>query len=276
MNNYLKILIITVLLAGVYFHTFTWMVDRWNAEGSYYSHGFLIPLVSIYLIWLKRNRLAGTEIAAFKPGIVFVVFGLLLHIISTVIEIYFTSGFSFLFVLTGIILFIWGREVFRVIWVPVNFLLFMLPLPLVLIANISLKMKLFAAGVAAFVLTHIGITAKSIGSIIYMQNSQLEVGDPCSGLRSLISLLALGVLFAYFSRISRPKKYFLVMISVPLALVSNIIRILFLAFVSDVYGTQYIHGFVHDAAGFMVFVVAFIGLMFVNNFLSGAKSESAD
>jgi len=119
-------------------------------------------------------------------------------------------------------------------------------------------MKLFAANISEVVLNNMGLRAMRQGSIIYMQHTQVIVDDVCSGLRSLISLGALGSIFAFWLKAPMWKRILLFVSTIPIAVITNVCRVVFLSFVSEVWGAQYATGFVHDASGFMVFALAFV------------------
>ena len=261
----IKPLSIAILFILMYLPTFIWMWDRWMAKGSYYGHGILIPFISGFIAWQALKKKKGEEVKTkdnpSNLGLFLIISGLFIHLISAWMRIYFSSGFSMIITLSGLALYFGGKNTFKKLAFPILFLAFMIPLPLVAIANIVFKMKIFAAQISTFFVRKMGIPAILNGSMIHMRKTNLMVGDPCSGLRSLISLLALGSIFSYYAKISYIKKGLLLAVSAPLALMSNVVRITFLCFVSEVYGSQYTKGFVHDAAGMMVFAIAFLGLV---------------
>lgn len=238
--------------------TLVWMWDRWFARDSYYSHGILIPLVSIYLIWHKRKELALTSRSESPWGMTLVIAGLLLYLVSSILRIYFSSGFSFLLVLVGLVLHFWGAAVLRKIRFPILFLFFMVPLPMVVISNLSFQLKIVAAEIATFMLNSMRLPAIQEGSIIKMRHAYVIVDDVCSGLRSLISLTALGSLFAYWMGGAWWKRGLLFLMTIPIAIATNVVRVVFLAAMSEIYGVEIVAGFVHDASGFIVFGLAFI------------------
>jgi len=263
-----KIALIIILLVAIYAPTFISLSERFLATDSYYSHGFLVPLVSAYLIWRKRKRLK--ELLPAQPcksGLVLLAGGLLLHLISTVLKINFGSYFSLLIVLVGLALYLFGKTITRELLFPLAFLIFMLPLPSVIIIAVSFKMKLIAAQLASLAVNLMGIPTTRGGSTIYLPGSFLLVGDPCSGLRSLISLLALGALFTQFISGGLSRKITLFLSSIPLALISNVLRIILLLLVTHIYGKKVALGFFHDFSGMLVFVFAFIGLAIVMRLL---------
>ena len=255
--------VVTIILLLIYSPTIAWMVDRWLAADSYFSHGFLVPVVSLYIVWLKRNRLRTLKKAPLAWGVGLVILGLLIHVFSAFLRVYFTSAYSFLLVLCGLILYFRGWPALRELAFPVGFLLFMIPLPLVAIVGITFKMKIFAAQCANKVINAMGVKAILEGSIIKMRHTHVVVEDVCSGLRSLISLLALGALVAYFSKLSRLKKVVVFLSAGVMAILANVVRIVFMALTSEIYGAKFTEGFLHTLSGLIVFVIAFAGLMIV-------------
>lgn len=255
-----KAIIAGIIFCAAYAPTFVWMWDRWFVRDSYYSHGILIPFVTFFLIWQRRKQLQSLVPSCSLWGVVLIVVGLIIYWFSSLLRIYFTSGFSMLIVLYGLVLYFYGKAIFRKILFPLFFLIFMVPLPLVAITNISFRLKLLAAEIATVLLNNMGLLAVREGSIIKMQSAYVIVDDVCSGLRSLISLTALGSIFAYWLNSGMLKKILLFLSTIPIAIVTNVIRVILLSIISEVWGPQYAEGFVHDATGFLVFALAFIFL----------------
>lgn len=266
-SNLIKLLTISVLVIIAYIPTFIWMIDRWEAKDSYYSHGLLIPLISIFLVWLKRKMLNQIKIKPAKVGWLFFAGGIVIHLVSALWRIYFTSGFALILIIVGLVLLFFGKEYLQQLWFPIVFLIFMIPLPLVAIANISFKLKIFAAQISTILINKLGVPAIREGSIIKTANSYIIVEDPCSGIRSLIAMIALGALMAYFLNATKWKKGVLFLSSIPIAVGSNVIRITSLSLVSEIYGAKYATGIFHDTMGILVFVFAFLGLSLVGKLL---------
>ena len=170
--------------------------------------------------------------------------------------------------------FSFGKEQAKNLIFPIFFLLAMVPLPLVMIGNITVKLKLLAAQCATFTLNKIGFPSILDGSTIRMPDSFTVVAAPCSGLRSLISLITLGLLFAYALKVSYLKKGLLLLSSIPIAIITNIMRISLLAIINDLYGEKAAMGFFHDFSGFLVFAIAFISLLGVSRLLEGSKGSA--
>lgn len=256
--NNQKILIVSSLFILTYVPTLFWMWDRWFARDSDYTHGIFIPFVSAFLIWQRREELAAIPPQSSTMGLPLIVLGLFFHIFSSLFRVYFSSGFSMLITLVGIILYFWGNEFLKKIIFPAFFLIFMIPVPLVVVTDISFRMKILAAEIAASVLNQLGFSAIRDGSIIKLHSAYVIVDDICSGLRSLISLTALGSIFAYWMKGPMYKRLLLWVFAIPIAIITNAMRIIFLSVIAEIWGPQYAVGLIHDVSGFMVFVLAFI------------------
>ncbi|MFC1646258.1 exosortase/archaeosortase family protein [Candidatus Omnitrophota bacterium] len=262
-NDAIKLLILSILTILVYIPTIDWMIDRWNATDTYYSHGILVPFISIFIIWQMRQRLSKIKIKPSNLGWVFFISGIAIHLVSALWRIYFSSGFSIILVLVGLVLLFLGKKHLRLLMFPILFLIFMIPLPLVAIAHMSFRLKIFVANTSTNIAKNLGIEAVREGSIIKTANSYVIVEDPCSGIRSLFALIALGALMTYFSNISKIKKAILFSSSIPIAISSNVIRVTGLLLASEIYGPKLATGLFHDVMGVLVFVFAFAGLSLV-------------
>lgn len=256
-----------ILTLVAYIPTFIWMYQRWIENDTYYSHGFLVPLISAFIIWLKRKELRRLSFKPLNIGWLFFLGGISVHAASALLRVYFTSGFSLLFVLVGLVLIFLGKDFLRQLLFPIFFLIFMIPLPLVAIANMSFRLKIFAAAVSTWIINGLGVPAIREGSVIRTMNAYIIVEDPCSGIRSLIALIALGALMAYFSDLSKPKKVIVFLSSIPIAIATNVIRVVALSLAAEMYGMTEATGLFHDIMGVLIFVFAFFGLLMVSKIL---------
>lgn len=246
-----------ILLFLMYLPSFIWMWDRWFARDSYYSHGILIPFVTIFLIWQKRGILSKIKTESSPWGLRLLFLAVAIHLLSSLFRVYFTSGFSIIIALFGLVLHFYGSKMLKELLFPISFLVFMVPLPMVIIANISFRLKIFAAHIGVNVLNQMGLTCTQQGSAIVMRHAYVVVDDVCSGLRSLITLMALGSLFSFWMKSTPIKKTLLFLSTIPIAVLTNVMRIIFLAFVSEVWGAKVATGHLHDISGFIVFAGAF-------------------
>lgn len=258
-KKYSREILLAVLILLAYVPAFQWMWGRWSVKDTYYSHGMLVPFVSLFFVWQLRDELKKIQPTSSKWGIPLIVTGLTIHMASSLMRVYFTSGFSFLLVLFGWILYFFGAKITRKVAFPAGFIFFMIPLPLEVISNVSFRLKILAADIATVIVNQMGILAIQKGSMIIIPpNTQVIVDDVCSGVRSLIALMALGSIFAYWLKGSMIRRGCVFLSTIPIAIITNVCRVIILTAVSAIWGVEYVKGFVHDFTGFMVFGIAFL------------------
>ena len=262
-----------LIFAICYHSTLTWMYGRYISSDSYYSHGFIIPFVSAFLIWQKRSELKVTAVDFSWWGLILIIASVLIHIAGTILYVFSISGFSIFFLVSGTSLFLFGKNITRIIIFPLIFLIFMFPLPMAFISAISFPMKILVAKTGTGIVSLLGIPVIRDGFNITIPNGSLLVGNPCSGLRSLISFLALGAIFAYLINILYISKLILFVSAIPIALLSNIVRVPILILISHYWGIESAapETFWHDASGIFVFVIGFIMLFAIGRLLEWKK-----
>jgi len=268
----LKSAIIVACLVLLYFRVLQGLVSDWIHMPDF-SHGFLIPIVSFYFVYERRKELSVLNPSTAWGGIGLIVLGILFFLLGNLATEFFTMRFSMLVVLGGIILFLLGKEFYKTLLFPIVFLIFMIPIPSVLMDRITFPMQLFASKVAAKSLYLIGIPALREGNIILMANTSLEVAEACSGIRSLISLLALSVVFAYFSQKTTLKRVLLILSTFPIAIIANAARVTGTGILAHHYGDKVAQGFFHGFSGWILFVVAFVCLFLLGAMLSRMKKS---
>ena len=236
------------------------MYIRCTGIDSYYSHAFLIPLISAYLIWQKKDQLRNLESSTTWWGLGIVSIAVLLHVLGTILYIFSISGFSIFFLIIGTVLFLFGKGITKAIAFPLAFLIFMFPIPLAVLTAITFPLKVLVAKTGVQIVEWFGIPVVREGFNIIIPGGNLVVGNPCSGLRSLIAFMALGAVLAYLVDTSLPKKVTLFLLSIPIAILSNIIRVPILILVSHYYGLKAAspESVWHVATGLLVFVVGFM------------------
>ncbi|MCK5913815.1 MAG: exosortase [Desulfuromusa sp.] len=272
---YLFLSIIIGLFVIGYYDIFQWMYGRYMGADSYYSHGFLVPFVSGYLIWLQREELAQVQKKGSWVGLLLIVAAVLIHIFGTVIYIFSVSGFSIWILIVGISLFLYGTAVTRIIFFPLAFLLFMFPLPGAIITMISFPLKVLVAQMGVKIASLLGVPLLLEGFVITIPQGDLLVGNPCSGLRSLIAFLAMGSLFAYFSELSKGRQIFLFLLTIPIAIASNLVRVPILIYWSYKRGLESAapDTMVHTGSGFVVFILGLILLFIALRCLGGTHEK---
>lgn len=265
-------IVVTLLVVLVFHRTFVTLWRTWLTSPNY-SHGFLIPPVVVFLLWTQRKRFRESAGPGTAWGAAVVALALLGHIVSIRAGVFMTQGYSFVLLLFGLTALFYGRRAVGALWFPLGYLVFMLPMPPFLMNVISFRLKVFAARTGSAIAARIGIPLVRSGMTIHMPGGSLRIADPCAGLRSLIALVALGALFAWFSRGSTWKRIVLFAAAVPLAVFANILRISLLCFVANLWGVDAALGFFHDFSGLFLFVIAFLGLAIVRKLLRFETEE---
>lgn len=253
-----------LLAAGVlYAGLLREMAGDWAIDPNY-SHGYLVPFIAAYFLWQRREEILETECQPTSAGLFVLAAGLGLFILGDLAAEYFTMRFSFLVVLAGIVLVLAGWEILRLVLFPLGYLIFMIPLPYTLYDSIAFPLKIFAAKAATAVLQTIWIPIHREGNILILENQTLEVADACSGIRSLVSLLALGVAMAAMFQRTTPRRIALVAAAVPIALFVNVLRIVVTGLLTHYVGPEAALGFFHEFEGMVVFAVALVMLFGTN------------
>ncbi|NMC45086.1 MAG: exosortase/archaeosortase family protein [candidate division Zixibacteria bacterium] len=184
-----------ILLALLYAPVIIGLAGEWYRDDNY-SHGFLIPLISAFLIWRKRATLKELiNPSGDIGGVAIILLGMAMFVLANAAAEYFTLRVSLVVTLFGLVWFLLGRKLVTAIWFEILFLLFMIPLPYVLYYSLTFPMQLFATKVTVRLLNLIGMTAVRQGNMIHLPGYSLEVAEACSGLRSLISLLFFGTVY---------------------------------------------------------------------------------
>jgi len=258
-KRYFPIIFISVIVIAIYFQVVIEMVTQWW-DDSNYSHGFLIPIVSGYLIWQKKESLVNILHKKSNLGLIVIIFGSIIYIIGTAAAEFCTARFSFVLIIFGITLFYFGKKFMKELWFPILFLLFMIPIPYVIYYSVTFPMQLLSSQMASSFLQLIDLPVLRQGNIINLPNYTLEVAEACSGLRSLMTLSALGAAMAYMIQKTTSGGVFLFLLSVPIAIGANVFRIIITALGAYFISPKLAEGFLHEISGLVVFLVGFISL----------------
>jgi len=238
------------------------LYDRLVRGESYYTHSPLIPLVSLLIIVLLVRHTRILVRSRPVAGFIVLVGSLLLHLLACLARVNFVSGFAFIGVLCGLVLVLWGATALRRLWFPIALVIFMVPLPEVTIAGLNFRLKMMAADWGVRIVDALGVVAARSGNQVFLAGDKsLVIANVCNGLRTLISLLAFGALYAYVCRLRGLWRMALFALTIPVAVVSNSIRIVSLVLVADTWDTATAVGWYHDFSGILIFVLAFL-LMF--------------
>jgi exosortase len=256
---YLGLIFIGVI-SIFYYNTIGWLVGSWQ-NNIYYSHGFLVPFISGYIIWNMRKDLAVMEKRQSQAGLSIFAGGILLQMIAVMWTIRFLSGISLIVTISGVILFMYGWEFMKKIMFPVLFLFLMIPVPFVDV--IAPPLQTVSAIGTENVAHFFGIPVQREGLILHTTAGAFEVALPCSGLRSVISLLTIGVIFAFILEGGMLMKSIVIASSIPLALAGNILRIASVLVIANKYGTEVAMNYFEGFSNLVLFSIALLGLFLV-------------
>ena len=254
-----------VLLAGcfvyLYYHVIAKLVHDWSVDGNY-SHGFLIVPIALYFVWERRSHLKKAERKPTYWGLVILITSLAALMAGILGSELFLTRFSILGTISGSILFLFGRNHFKILFLPIAFLLLMIPIPAIIFNKLAFPLQLLASRFGEMALMAAQVPVLREGNVIHLTNTSLEVAEACSGIRSLISLLTLGIVYGYFTESRLWIRIVLAVGAIPIAIVANGIRVAGTGVAAHFYGAQAAEGFFHSFSGWIIFIAAFI-LMFI-------------
>ncbi len=248
------------------------LLADWYSDSNY-SHGFLIIPVSVYLFLRRRKELVFPSKNC-GMGLVILALGCFGLVFGTAASEFFTTRVSFIAVITGISLYYLGVINFKKVWFAFVFLFFMVPIPAVIYYSATLPMQLFSSGVTDLLLRASGAQTALEGNIIYFPGYALEVAEACSGLRSLVTLMALSALYAYLTLPGRARPIILFAASIPIAIITNIVRLYITGIGAYAVSAELAEGFLHEVSGLLVFVTALILIFILGALLRWPKRAS--
>jgi exosortase len=237
------------------------LVIQWWTDPDY-GHGFLVPLISGYVLWHQRARLTKSEFKPSNFGFLVMLGGVVLLLGGSLGAELFTSRFSLLVLLAGMVLFLAGWKRLRAVSFPLGFLILMIPIPVIIYNQITFPLQLLASRVATSGLELMQVPVLRDGNVLILPNYSLEVVEACSGIRSLMNLFTLAIAYGYFVESRRWVRYALAILMVPIAVVSNSIRIIGTGVLTSHFGPEAAEGFFHEFSGWIIFMVSLV-LMFV-------------
>ncbi|MBN2098916.1 MAG: exosortase/archaeosortase family protein [Dehalococcoidia bacterium] len=247
------LLLVFAILTLLYLPTFIWLVQSW-LHNAPYSHGFLIPLVSGLIVWTKRKELKQTQ--PNDAGAIGLALGGALYIVGFVWDMRYLSAISFIVVLFGLVLSFYGTRVARSVTFAIGFLIFMIPMPF--IDDITFNLQSISIHSSSWLLRVMGMPITTTGNLISLDDTTFSIGLPCSGLNTLIALLAFAALYVYLLAGPYSKRVVLFLCSIPIAILANILRIASIVLVAHYYDMDFAAGFYHDISNLPVFLLAIL------------------
>ena len=262
LNTKIKFVVLLILWAAVFIPVYPGLIHTW-LNHSNNSHGLLVPLLSLYFVWQKKDKLRLITISNSNWGAGILIISMVLYLLSYAGAVTVISRTMIVCSLIGLILFTLGTTFFKLLSFPLFFLLFMVPVPDSIVGIVAFPLQLFATKISAFIIAVFSIPVYQEGNMLYFVQTQLEVAEACSGIRSIMALTMLSVIFVYLiDKKGWVPKAFLIASAIPLALIANIIRVSGTGVLAHFYGERIARGFLHEFSGLAVFAFGFI-LLFV-------------
>jgi exosortase len=245
-------------LIGCYAPLLAGLARQWSTDPDM-SHGFFVLPVAAYLVWRRRAELREIEREPNWWGFAIAALGAVLMLLGTLGAQVFVARAAFLVSLTGAVLLLGGTRRLRILAFPLLLLLFLFPIPAIVYARVTLPLQIFASATAETVLNVIGIPVLRDGNILELPHERLSVVEACSGIRSLLSLSFLALIYAYFFDKRVAMRWVLLAATVPIAIAANAARVTMTGVLSE-YSAGLAHGAFHLFEGWVLFVVA-LGLL---------------
>lgn len=266
---------VLAVLVGLVFHRVALELWRtWNTNENY-SHGPLVPLTSIALVWLRWSRLAEVERRPDARGFALLGLGCLMHVVGVRADVFALQSWSLIPVLFGLSLTFLGGTLTRRLTFPIAYLGFMMTFPPILMNQLSYALKEVAVRAAAAGAQALGVALQRDGMTLYLATGELRVENPCSGLRSLIALLATGTLFAYLQPGGGWRRAVMLLASVPIAMLGNAVRLLVLIVAAHYRGVVWATGAFHDVTGYVLYAVALGAMLALRALLTPRDPNAA-
>lgn len=243
---------VLALLIFMFFDGLNKMVEYWGREE--YSHAYLLPVIALFLVWQKKDKLEQIPFQGSWLGLLVAVAGIALFFAGDLATLFVIVQYAFLVVFAGVVLSYMGWRGFTIIWVPLLILLFMVPLPNFLFNNLSAQLQLISSQLGVAVIRLFGISVYLEGNVIDLGVFKLQVVEACSGLRYLFPLMTLGFIAAYFFKGAFWKRAIIFLSSIPITVLMNSFRIGVIGVLVENWGKSMAEGFLHDFEGWAVFM----------------------
>ncbi len=253
--------ILLVLIAWLYSSIIFHLVLQWNKDPNF-SHGFLVPVFSLFVLWRNRARLTGLRRRPSPWGFLLIVVSLGVLVVGVLGAELFLSRVSLLLLLTGLVWLFLGENYLRATLFPLAFLLLMIPIPAIIFNQITLPLQILASELAASALPCLGVPVFREGNIINLPAMSLEIAEACSGIRSLFSLITMAIIYGYAIRSHKWARITLALAAVPIAIAANSLRIIVTGLLGQYWSPEKAEGFFHTFSGWLVFLAS-LGMLFL-------------
>lgn len=247
----------SLLYADILIDNFVYVYNTLNING----HCFFIPVIAVFLIYLKRRTLSLTPDKLERWNIVLFVSGLILLLIGNFFSIFYLSQLSFLVTLGGLLSFVWGSTLLKAVAFPIGYLVFMFPISSKLYNQLSLPLQFLITQYSERLISLAKIPVFREGYILYLPHMKIAVVEDCSGIRSIMVITALATLLAYLYLKNNWVRLILVLLSFPIIIFSNLLRVSLTGVMATIISPEVAKGFLHNISGIFVFLVALLSIM---------------
>ena len=256
---YWQIGVLGALSLWLYWATITHLVAQWWGDPNF-SHGFFVPLFSGFVLWHERDRLLRLKPAPSWSGLAIISFALVLLVVGQLGAELFLARSSLLLLLAGVVVLFFGWNFLRAALFPWAFLLLMIPIPAIVFNQITFPLQILASKVAAATLPFFGVPILREGNVINLPAMALEVAEACSGIRSLMSLVTLAIIYGYLAERRLWVRWVLALASVPIAVLANSVRIIGTGLLVQYWDADKAEGYFHASWGWIIFVFSLLML----------------
>lgn len=231
------------------------------------GHGFFVPLVAGFVVWQRRHKLSALPLKTNYWGLFLVVWAALQAIVATLGAELFTARLAFVIAVVGAILYIGGTAWIRALAFPILLLLFMIPIPAIIYAQLTLRLQMLASQLGELLIGWMGIPVLRAGNTLQLPNGTLDIAEACSGIRSLLSLAFLSLVYSYFMDKRVWMRWALLFATIPIAIGANGVRVAITGLLYQI-NTEWGQGVYHETEGYIVFIVALVALIVTHRVIS--------
>ena len=259
--------ILLILIAWLYAPIAGRLVHQWSTDPNF-SHGFFVPAFSAFVVWQDRVRLAALRRAPSTWGLPIILISVFLLLLGVYGAELFLSRISLVILIAGMVIFFLGWEMLRGALFPLLFLILMVPIPAIVFNQITFPLQILASKLAAWSLPLCGVPVLREGNVINLPAMPLEVADACSGIRSLLSLTTLAIMYGYLVEKRLALRITLALASIPIAIAANGFRIVGTGLLVQYWDPSKAEGFFHEFSGWLIFVVSLLMLFALHQCLN--------
>jgi len=267
--------VVFLSIGWLYWSILLHLAKQWSNDANF-SHGFFVPAFSLFVLWQDRHRLAREPRTPSSWGLPIVVFALAVLIAGVLGAELFLSRISLLLLIAGLVIFFRGWQSFRAVLFPWAFLFLMIPIPEIVFSQITFPLQILASKVAALLLPLLGVPVLREGNVINLPAMPLEVVEACSGIRSLLSLVTLAIIYGYLVETRTWVRVTLALASIPIAVAANSLRIVGTGLLVQYWDPDKAEGFFHIFSGWLVFVVALAMLFLFHRLLLIGRTQTVE